>query len=515
MLSNFTNFCNQMSSIFKNIPIKNKKNKNKFTETLKKFYDKFSFVRLREKKPRKINIIIASFLALIGIFIVYQITASAYRFLKDFQIQDLFFAFSDELKTDEHGYTNFLLLGRGGGTHDGAELTDTMIVASFDKQTESLVMLSIPRDFYVQTEYYGSSRINEIARNVKSRLMKQNKYSESEAEKEGIKTLTNKIEDIVELDIQYYAMIDFTGFKAVVDALDGIDVDVPANIYDTTYPADTGWGYQTFSIKKGLQHLDGSMALKYARSRHTTSDFDRALRQQQVIQAIKTKGLELKTLTSPTKIRKLYESIEQNFQTDMSLGELISVAKLAANLPSERMLSKVLVDEPTMEGGFLATPPRENYGGAFVLIPYSGDMEEIHRYTRLLFQNREIYLEKAKIAIQNGTSYAGIANKIATRLNRYSIEVREISNTPQKEKYQKSKIVFINSENFPVTALVLPMLITAETEFKTETGTLITESRTESGAETQVEVETNRPDIILILGDDFEKVTQKLVTPYY
>lgn len=501
-----------MNPIFKNIPLRDKKYQKNIWGKFQGFYNKFAFLPpKKEKKPRKINVIIGSFLALIGVFVVYQITFFAYIFLKNFEIKDVFLVFNDEIKKDENGFTNFLLLGRGGGTHDGPDLTDTMIVASFDPKTNSIVMLSIPRDFYVQTEYYGSSRINEVVRNVKNRLMYQNKFTAEEAQAEGIKLLKKKIEDLTELNLHYYAIIDFSGFKSVVDSLGGIDIEVKNNIVDTTYPADTGWGYQTFSIKKGLQHLDGPTALKYARSRHTTSDFDRALRQQQVIQAIKEKALELKTLTSPTRLTNLIESINQNFETDMNIGELISIAKRGSKIPRENMISKVLVDEPTMEGGFLATPPRDQYGGAFVLIPYAGDLIEIHRYARLLFQSREIYLEKARIEIQNGTKLSGIANKVATKLERYSLKVTSIANTPEKEQFKKTKIIFYNSENYPVTALVLPMLITAETEFITETGTVATDLESEISEKLPEEA----PQIIIILGDNYKTAIQKISTPYF
>ena len=412
-----------------------------------------------------------------------------------------------EVEQDENGFTNFLLLGRGGEGHDGPELTDTIIIASLDQKTQSIVMFSIPRDFYIRTEYYGSSRINEIFRNVKNRLIYKNKYTETEAKTEAINVLTKKIEDIVELDLHYYAMIDFNGFKSVVDALDGIDVEVDYDIKDTTYPADTGWGYQTFSIKKGVHHLNGNTALKYARSRHSTSDFDRALRQQKVIQAIKDKALKLNTLTSPSKLKALFQSIEENFESDLEIGEIITLAKNVSTIPRENIISKVLVDEPTWEGGFLATPPREDYGGAFVLIPYIGDMSEIHLYVRLLFKSRAIYLENAKIEVQNGTSLGGIAGKIGTKLGRYSFNVTNITNTENKEKYEKTQIIINSPEKTPETALVLPMLVTGEQIINTGTGETTIE---ESNIQDEVETENDKPDIVIILGNDYKEVTKKL-----
>ncbi len=505
-----------MSSIFKKVSLKKESKSKRFVRTSKKivlsFYHKFSFKNgKKEKTPRKLNIAIASILALLGVFVVYRLSVNSYNFIKDFEIKDLVFMLGTEVKQDENGYTNFLLLGKGGGNHDGPELTDTIIIASLDPATQSVAMLSIPRDFYIRTEYYGSSRINEIVRNVKNRLVYQKKHTEAEARAEAIKILRNKVEEIVELDLHYYAMIDFNGFKSVVDALGGVDVVVEQDIRDTTYPADTGWGYQTFAIKKGPQHLDGATALKYARSRHTTSDFDRALRQQKVIQAIKDKAFELRTLTSPSKLKGIFNSVDENFESDLEIGEIITFAKHISKIPRENILSKVLVDEPTWEGGFLATPPREDYGGAFVLIPYAGDLSEIHRYVRLLFKNRAIYLENARIEVQNGTSRGGIAGKIGTQLERYSFNVSNITNTENREKYAKSQIIIHNTEKFPETSLVLPILITAEQVLKVETGsTAIEEKASETETDLEVEEVEEEPDVIIILGDDYKEVTKKL-----
>lgn len=478
---------------------------------LNNFYNMFSFnEKKKEKKPRKLNIIVASILAVMGIFVAYKLSVASYQFMRDFEVEDLVFMFGGEIKHDTNGYTNFLLLGHGDENHDGPELTDTIIIASFDPQTKSVVMLSIPRDFYVQTEYYGSSRINEVFRNVKNRLIKQKGYTEEDAHTEAIHVLKSKVEEITDLDLQYYAMINFSGFKAIVDALGGIEVEVENDIRDTTYPADTGWGYQVFSIKKGLQTLDGKTALKYARSRHTTSDFDRALRQQKVLQSIRDKALEMKTLTSPSKLRALYDSINANFESDLSMGEIITMAKYASKTPRENVISKVLVDDPTLEGGFLATPPRENYGGAFVLVPYTGDLSEIHRYANLLFKNRGIYLEKAQIEIQNGTKLSGIANKIANTLYRYSFNVTHITNTENKKPYAKTTILLNDSTKYPENSLMIPMLITGEVIDQTATGADLLGINTLSENTTGTGAEASKPNIVIILGDDYQKATSKL-----
>jgi LCP family protein required for cell wall assembly len=93
------------------------------------------------------------------------------------------------------------------------------------------------------------------------------------------------LEQILGLKIDYYALVDFGGFKEVIDALGGITVDVPEAFSDSTYPTENN-GYMTVSFTGGIQKMNGEKALQYARSRHTTSDFSRSLRQQIIIKAI-------------------------------------------------------------------------------------------------------------------------------------------------------------------------------------------------------------------------------------
>ena len=98
----------------------------------------------------------------------------------------------------------------------------------------------------------------------------------------GIKLLAEKVSEITGQSIDEYMVIDFSGFKSIVDALGGIEIDVPKDLVDREYP-DNNWGYEVFSVRRGLQTFNGERALKYARSRHSTSDFDRSERQQLII----------------------------------------------------------------------------------------------------------------------------------------------------------------------------------------------------------------------------------------
>ncbi|MBU0706409.1 LCP family protein [Patescibacteria group bacterium] len=386
---------------------------------------------LRNLPPKTKNYLAAGLLVIFGIFVVVKVTGAAYNLVVNFNPKEMIFAVGSDLKKDEHGYTNILLLGDGGHERDGADLIDTIMVASIDYEKNAVSLFSIPRDFYVQADnergIIYSGKINELYRNHKNVM---------EDEEDRFQLFKRAAGEIVNLDIQYYVRLDFNAFVDVIDSLGGIMVDVQEDIYDPYYPNETDDGYTIFSVKKGLQDMDGETALKFVRSRKTTSDFDRALRQQLVIDAVQQKALSKEILTSPGKLKDLYYAVEDNVNTDMGIRELIELAGFGKKLDRSHLVRKVIHDDPGQEGGFLYTPERELYGGQFVLIPFGGDYELIHKYADLVFHQREIFYEPAKIEILNATKLSGIARNAAYQLIRFGFDVEEIDNyyDPNDEK---------------------------------------------------------------------------------
>lgn len=240
-----------------------------------------------------------------GIFLILLLLVGIYWVISSLDFSSIVFSFGKTLDTDENGRTNILLVGTGGEGHDGANLTDTIIVASIDYDNKVVPMLSIPRDFYIMDR---QQRINSVY-DTEMRI---------EGKDDGIDTLKEIIEDITNLDIQYYAKVDFNGFVQIVDALGGVDVYVENPIYDPYYPKGETIYFETFSLDPGWQTLDGETALKYARSRKTTSDFDRAKRQQQLLFALKEKALNLEILTNAGKIGDIYDSVDASIETNLS-----------------------------------------------------------------------------------------------------------------------------------------------------------------------------------------------------
>jgi LCP family protein required for cell wall assembly len=234
------------------------------------------------------------------------------------------------------GRTNLLLLGidRRGGS-GWAYRTDTILVVTLDSGGGPAGILSIPRDLQLPIPGYGEDRINTA--NVFG--------SRPDDPHAGPALLRATIERSFGIPIDGYVMIDFAAFTKIVDALGGIDVEVPKVLHDTRYPdprPGDPYAYKTVHFDAGEQHMDGARAIEYARSRMSTSDFDRAKRQQMILLAIRRKAL------SPAGIVRwpsLAKTVLSSVQTDLKVAELAGLALLAARIDPEE-LEQVVLEHP-------------------------------------------------------------------------------------------------------------------------------------------------------------------------
>ncbi|MDO8469305.1 MAG: LCP family protein [Candidatus Peribacter sp.] len=378
-------------------------------------------------------------IAVLCAFLLLAGTVKALVGLHVISIRSLVSLTGAELPKDEQGFTNILLLGEGDATHDGKDLTDTIMVVSIDPaKTKSAVLLSLPRDLYfLKSEKMGKGRINSLYRDYKILLRRQGK-NDREASLEAMKELGAVLGGHLNLTIHHVIKVNFTGFEQAIDAIGGIDVTVPEAINDTEYP-DENYGFEPFSIAAGPAHLDGKTALKYARSRHTTSDFGRSARQQQIIVAIgetvKKKGL----YKNPATVTDLLKVFSDNVVMTMTVRELIGLAGLAEDVTPDHIITMQLNDRNGLydgivePGGFLYTPPREQFEGASVLLPVSipefpVTWKQIERLSAILFRQRAIALAHPKIAILNAGAKSGLARKLGGELIRYGYDVQRIEN---------------------------------------------------------------------------------------
>lgn len=245
---------------------------------------------------------------------------------------------------DGKSRVNILLLGvddRGDTT--APPRSDTMILVSIDPQSKTVGMVSIPRDLLVTIPGYGQDKINAA-------------YPYGSLTKvtgPGLAMLT--VQYNFNINIDYYAEVNFTGFQKIVDTLGGVTLDVPAPLKDDAYPGALN-NYTRVVFHTGLQHMDGVHALEYARTRHDDNDFARGIRQQQVLRQLRAQGTQLGLITkAPTLVDELANTVH----TDLSLTQTLSLAKLATQMNSSSIHSYNLlsaVTESNTAAGYYLLP---------------------------------------------------------------------------------------------------------------------------------------------------------------
>ncbi len=320
----------------------------------------------------------------------------------------------NSLKTDDSGHTNLLLLGVAGDTEEGGHLSDSIMIVSINPKRPSISVLSLPRDLHVSSKV-GDRKVNEVY------AAAQYKHGEPK----GLEIIKDALSQFTGIEIHYAAVVDFALFEDGIDLLGGIDVFVPQDIRDDKYP-DTNFGYQTFVVRRGLQHFDGDTALKYARSRKTTSDYDRARRQQDLALSIRQKIESNGWVENTQKLREFYDLFRRKVNTDIDLSTLVALAKVGMGIDYGDIVSAVLNDDPTQRGGLLYAPAREFYNGQFVLLPRS--MADTQAFLDLVLIHPAVLLENAQIAVLNGTEEEGVAGKVAAQLRRLGFHVIEVGN---------------------------------------------------------------------------------------
>lgn len=344
----------------------------------------------QEKIKKRLRIFVASLLTVFVGFFVFELVAQSIWSIRISNNTEIVFnpiIFSNTwTKEIKKGQTNILIAGIWGQGHEGSTLTDSIMLARIDSEKNTITLLSIPRDLYVAYSKNTSWRINAL-------------YGMNSGDKKGINLLAEKVSEITGEPIHHYVVIDFTGFKYIVNALGGIDIDVPKDVVDREYP-DENWWYMTFIVRQWVQTFNGDTALKYARSRHSTSDFDRSERQQLLIKAIKDKALSLDFLTSPTKIQEVLQAIRSHIDTDLTVSHVLDFGSMMQDIGDEWVSVYSLWNNCSglacSAWAFLYNPAREYFAGASVLIPENASAnklsyyQDIARFTNFIFHFPEI-----------------------------------------------------------------------------------------------------------------------------
>ena len=424
----------------------------------------------RKKKIKKTILFTLLFILLVGGGIF------GYLFLKAGKISTNPFKFNTKLKGEDRGRVNILLMGVGDPGHDGETLADTNMIVSLDTKDNKVAMISIPRDTRVYIPGKGYAKMNYA-----------NAAGEAEKKGSGVEVTEKTIEQNFGVPIDYYVKANFTGLKEAVDAVGGIDINVKEALNDPEYPCDKNQ-YKScgFKLAAGQTKMDGTTALKYARCRKGTcgDDFGRALRQQEVLQAVRTKAMSMETLSNPKKLNDLISAFSNNIKTDMSLSEIQRAYEISKNVPQENIFDVVF---SIKSNGFLKSDPSSSD-----LLPAAGNFDDIKKFVENIFKVGPIWSEDPKIVIQNGTTTVGLAGKLEIKLtdSGLPIQVLSIQNAKTKD-YTTSQIIDYSGGTKPNTIKYFEDLL----------GVKATQG--------DVKLKPGAEDIVIILGSDYaDKISQ-------
>ena len=327
----------------------------------------------------------------------------------------------EPLKTDENGRTNILAFGtsgynmdgdEGNGVHDGAQLTDSIMVISLNQETGDLAMLSLPRDLKASPTCTATGKINEIywCNNM-----------DGNNEQTGAEALMTDVSNILGIDFQYYAHINWGSLVQIVDTLDGITVTLDEGIYDYYW---TGSVYEP-----GVPYtINGIQAVALARARHgtTSGDFSRGASQQKILIGIKEKIFE-KNL-SLTDMLSLASTLGDNLRTNFSLEEMKTLAHLTSNFDFNNIRQISLI-EPEM---LLTTGTINNI--SYVLpVGGAGYYSKIQDYIAKMFSSDPRAYENSTILILNGTETPGLASNEKDALEEDGYQNIYIDDAPEGE----------------------------------------------------------------------------------
>jgi len=322
---------------------------------------------------------------------------------------------------------NFLLIGsdrRPGGSFR----TDTMVIAMLRPKEGQVSMISIPRDLWVYIPSSGNQRINTAYQ-----------YGEIYGYAGGGPgLLKDTILYNLGIQIDHTAMVEFTGFQHIIATLGGIDVPVACpytdwRLIDPSYDPNYEDNWWLYTVGPGMVHMDGDLALWYARSRMKSSDFDRGRRQQETLRSIYSRVLQTGTIS---RLPALYKDLTGIVETDITLTEMLQLALYAPKLTNADFRSYYI--RPPYVTSWITD------GGAYVLLPNEGPMSQMLQEAMAPSQ-RAVERETIIVDIQNGTSFDGWAELAASRLNYAGFETH--ISPADRQDYTYSTLVDLN----PVT----------------------------------------------------------------
>ena len=317
----------------------------------------------------------------------------------------------------KHGQRiNILLLGYGGPGHDGPYLTDSIMLVSLQPAARQAMMISLPRDLYVKIPALPRNgtmlgKLNSAYAIGIDRADYPNVRSDWQTDTGGGDLAAATVSQMTDQPIDYWIGVDFKAFRDAVNALGGIRVDVPTALDDPYFPQGETTGMMHIHFNAGWQSMDGERALEYARSRETTSDFDRSRRQQLVMLAVRQRAFSLNAVP---KLFSLMSALQDNVRTNLRPREMRQLADLAGKI-KDKDIRRVAIDTTN----FL----RSGYSrdGQYILQPLDPTYGALQRYLAAL-PDRAVLIGQVPVQVADGshrywlTSGMGTPASIVTSL---------------------------------------------------------------------------------------------------
>jgi LCP family protein required for cell wall assembly len=310
--------------------------------------------------------------------------------------------------------------------------TDTMLVLTIDPASKTAAMLSIPRDLWVQIP----------AMETDGKINTAHFLGDAYDYPGGGPALARAtVQENLGIPIDYTLRVNFDAFEQVVDAIGGVEICVPEVIDDPEYPCYDSYCFDPLHIDAGCQTMNGALALKYARTRHSGTDFDRSKRQQQVILAIRDKVIRQDLLPQlVAQAPALLDTLQTAVKSDLSLDQMIRLAKLATQIDPKN-IKQATIDENMVVAYDTPTNPPQN-----VLVPLRDKIRELRDR---LFNSVPVTdpistvpapaVDAARIRVENGTQINGLAARTGDRLTAQGFNVVEIDSADRFD-YELSEI---------------------------------------------------------------------------
>jgi len=355
---------------------------------------------------------------------------------------------------DGKAQLNILLIGTDQRPREGTYNTDTLIVVSIDPVSKQVAMFGLPRDTVDVPVPPGPARqafgpvytkkINAWFTSVRNR---EDLFPGTDRTRgyNGLKAIVGNLYD---LDIKYFVEVNFEGFVRVVDALGGVTINVQIPVVDDRYPGEGG-RLERIYIPSGIQHMDGAQALRYARSRHTSTDFDRGQRQQRVL-------LSLREQADPQDLvphlPELVTALKQAIRTDVPIDQLDELLGLASEIDTKHIRSYVFA--PPLYQQELQSSPR-----GYIIIPY---VDKIRAAVRNAFTadpadealRQKLAEEAASVWVLNSTGNRDRGARLAGYLEYHGLAASAPRQTPQGGALADSRIVVYNGAGLRLTATI-------------------------------------------------------------